>query len=232
MVYIVYAMYAVYRSLPPVVRGGWTGEPTPYPPIPLGGGPWSRITGSYIYIYLYIYIYCKHAYWNMVCCFFETIGVPCIRGYSKYCARTVMRMLVLSRSQRSVRGRTVRLDDYKRRLRLRQWLGVSKSFSFFLSDTESQSGNSQRDLGRWSKTVWTWQLVLHSLVFNAPASKYIRIFGLDICCVLWNLQAAFSAAWSMSIDAPPFVPAALQTSLLSKFGPCFDGCLKHFRQSK
>ena len=37
MMYIVYAMYAVYRSLPPVV-GGWTGEPTPYPPIPLGGG--------------------------------------------------------------------------------------------------------------------------------------------------------------------------------------------------
>ena len=54
MVYIVYAMYAVYRSLPPVVRGGWTGEPTPYPPIPLGGG---RDHGSRDHIYVDVYVY-------------------------------------------------------------------------------------------------------------------------------------------------------------------------------
>ena len=50
MMYIVYAMYAVYRSLPPVV-GGWTGEPTPYPPIPLGGGG-GRDHGSRDHIYI------------------------------------------------------------------------------------------------------------------------------------------------------------------------------------
>ena len=59
MVYIVYAMYAVYRSLPPVVWGGGGPESLPRTP-PYhwgGGGPWSRITGSYIYIYTMIYIY-------------------------------------------------------------------------------------------------------------------------------------------------------------------------------
>ena len=60
MMYIVYAMYAVYRSLPPVV-GAWTGEPTPYPPIPLGGGGRDHGSRDHIYIYIYIIIvrYCK-----------------------------------------------------------------------------------------------------------------------------------------------------------------------------
>ena len=45
-------IYIVYRSLPPVVWGGWTGEPTPYPPIPLAGGAAIIDHGIYIYIYV------------------------------------------------------------------------------------------------------------------------------------------------------------------------------------
>ena len=58
MVYIVYAMYAVYRSLPPVVRGGVDRRAYPVPPHTIGGGGRDHGSPDHIYIYIKCNIMC------------------------------------------------------------------------------------------------------------------------------------------------------------------------------